>query len=314
MAAGKRANNIREARDEARRAITVWLDGRDPLDLQPSDRPTLAQALDQYVKRAHAPTNDGRQVKPITGTKVQGRPFGEWRLAEMTREALEAFRAQRPTVAGNRNLALLRALFNYAVVAGLVPASPFKVGTVSVVKLSREESRSRRLQVGEEIKLLAACDKGMDKRGRPWNGNPHLQALIIAALETGCRLGELQSLQWHQVGRDLFLPAGKTKAKRSRRLPISSRLQRLLDGRRNDPAGEPRLCVIPLTCAIGCGKDSPSTPTPTPTTSPTRIITLGGNLNFGNVTVGQDPPDQTMSVSNDGTANLNVSGISGPVR
>src|SRR5262249_55235413 len=131
------------------------------------------------------------------------------------------------------------ALFNWAVVDGLVSSSPFKVGTVSVVKLAREESRTRRLQVGEEIKLLAACDKGIDKRGRPFRGNPQLQALIIAALETGCRLGELLSLQWRQVGRDLFLPAGKTKAKRARRVPISTRLQTLLDGRRNDPAGEP---------------------------------------------------------------------------
>ena len=31
---------------------------------------------------------------------------------------------QRPTVAGNRNLALLRAMFNWAVVGGLVAAVP----------------------------------------------------------------------------------------------------------------------------------------------------------------------------------------------
>jgi len=41
VAAGKKAN-IREAQDEA---ITAWLDGRDPLRLQPDDRPTLATVL-----------------------------------------------------------------------------------------------------------------------------------------------------------------------------------------------------------------------------------------------------------------------------
>jgi hypothetical protein len=41
VAAGKKAN-IREAQDEA---ITAWLDGRDPLKLQPDDRPTLATVL-----------------------------------------------------------------------------------------------------------------------------------------------------------------------------------------------------------------------------------------------------------------------------
>jgi hypothetical protein len=41
VAAGKKAN-IREAQDQA---ITAWLDGRDPLRLQPDDRPTLATVL-----------------------------------------------------------------------------------------------------------------------------------------------------------------------------------------------------------------------------------------------------------------------------
>lgn len=64
------------------------------------------------------------------------------------------FRRQRPTVAGNRDLALLRAMFNWAVLQGLVPMTAFKVGTVSAVKLAREEPRTRRLQPGEEERLL----------------------------------------------------------------------------------------------------------------------------------------------------------------
>ena len=65
-----------------------------------------------------------------------------------------------------------------------------------------------------------------------------LSDLITAALETGCRLGELLSLQWSQVRGDLFLPAGKKKAKKPRRVPISSVLKAVLDRRRKDPAGE----------------------------------------------------------------------------
>jgi integrase len=62
--------------------------------------------------------------------------------------------------------------------------------------------------------------------------------LIVAALETGCRLGELLTLQWDQVREDLFLPAGKTKAEKPRRVPISSVLRTVLQARRRDPAGE----------------------------------------------------------------------------
>jgi hypothetical protein len=53
------------------------------------------------------------------------------------------------------------------------------------------------------------------------------------------------SLQWWQV-RDLDgvnprldLPSSKTKTKRDRVVPISSRLKAILEMRRNDPAGEP---------------------------------------------------------------------------
>lgn len=172
-------------------------------------------AIEPRSNRAPA-ANDALHEKKIISTVVQGRPFGEWRAVEITREALDAFRAQRPRVAGNRNLALLRALFNWGVAGGLLPGTPFRVGHVPVVKLAHEEARTRRLQAGEEERLLLAA-----------NG---LAPLIVAALETGCRRGELLSLQWSQVGKDLLLPAVKTKARKDRRVPISKTLRTLLDG------------------------------------------------------------------------------------
>jgi integrase len=157
------------------------------------------------------------------------RRFGEWRAKAVTIDALEQFRRGRPTVAGNRDLAFLRAVYNWGVRKQLVPKSPFRVGDVSVVRLGREEPRSRRLHPGEYERLTET------KAGS-------LRHLIIAAVETGCRKGELLSLQWHQVRfsprAEIFLPAGKTKAKRDRRVPISSVLRTVLDARRCDPAGE----------------------------------------------------------------------------
>jgi hypothetical protein len=58
------------------------------------------------------------------------------------------------------------------VLQGLVPSTPFKVGTVSAVKLAREETRTRRLQPGEEEGLLLHAKGG-------------LRDLVVAALETG---------------------------------------------------------------------------------------------------------------------------------
>lgn len=223
---GREPVDYADAKAEARRAITAWKDGRNAKDLLPADRPTLATLIDSYRKRPDASPSEADQVNPIVTTVVNGRPFGEWHADEITRDMLETFRAKRKRIAANRNLALLRALFNWAVLGELVPGTPFKVGTVTAVRLVREEARTRRLEPGEDVQLLIHAGR--------------LQDLITAALETGCRQGELLSLQWRQIlAREVFLPAGKTKAKKTRRVPISSVLRAVLAARRNDPAGEP---------------------------------------------------------------------------
>jgi integrase len=111
----------------------------------------------------------------------------------------------------------------------LVEVTPFKRGTEPVVKLRPELKRSRRLEPGEAAPSLAACADT-------------LRPIVEAALETGCRRGELLSLQWHQVRLDargeIFLPGQKTKTNRDRRIPISTRLRAILEMRRHDCDGE----------------------------------------------------------------------------
>lgn len=136
-------------------------------------------------------------------------------------------------VSSNRCHSRLRTFYNWAIEKGHADATPFKRGTVTIVRQTPEAKRERRLQPAhgeqssEQERLFAAA-------------NPHLQALIIAALETACRKGELLSLQWHQVRWDLdqiHLPAKKTKARRRRELPMSQALRALLEMRRTDPNG-----------------------------------------------------------------------------
>jgi len=112
---------------------------------------------------------------------------------------------------------------------GYVETTPFKRGGVSVIRVKTGASspRTRRLDGDEEARLIAAA-------------SPHLQALIIAALETGCRLGELLSLQWQQVrwaDNVLLLPANKTKTATARDVPVTSRLHAILEMRRYAPDG-----------------------------------------------------------------------------
>jgi integrase len=135
-------------------------------------------------------------------------------------------------------------LFNWAITEG-VNETPFKRGSVSVVRLesAAESPRTRRLtpsvtkpdgtvEDGEEARLLK-------------HANVHLRALIIAALSTGARLGELLSVQWSQIRRDgkgdakwLELPAAKTNTATARLVPIGPRLRAELEMRRHCPDGQ----------------------------------------------------------------------------
>jgi hypothetical protein len=70
------------------------------------------------------------------------------------------------------------------------------------------------------------------------------------------------------------------------------------------------LCLVTLASCSSSPNNPTPTPTPTPT-APTRIISVTGNLNFGEVTVGQSA-DRQLSISNTGNATLTVTGITGP--
>jgi integrase len=148
----------------------------------------------------------------------------EPRTVTVTNVKGHTYTARRGGIAGVRGcLGRLRAFFSWAVEHDYVPTSPFRKGGQAIQGFFiTEPGRERRLEVGEWERLFAAA-------------NPHLQALMTAAIETGCRVGELLSLQWQSVRFDLnelHLRAKDTKARRSRDLPISQRLRALLEMRR----------------------------------------------------------------------------------
>ncbi|MEO8520057.1 MAG: site-specific integrase [Acidobacteriota bacterium] len=225
------------------RAGTFRAPGAPVPDTPALDRLTLTELFTTYrtrhlvVKRPSTLKNTDYQIAKITSTELartdgERRRFGAWHVTDITTDTVEQYGEWRRAAgipAANRDLSLLRATFNWAVRMGTIEKTPFKRGTETVVRLTREVGRSRRLEPGEDARLLAACGS-------------HLRALVEAALETGCRKGELLSLQWSQVKSspkaELFLPASKTKTRRDRRIPISARLQLILDMRKMDPEGK----------------------------------------------------------------------------
>jgi integrase len=242
-----------------------------PVDLAPSAATTFAavntkltfgDVCDHYLKRhVRVPTRRprGRREMEIlirmlrraeipaannTIARLEAKPIDAVTRADI--EAVRAWRRReqadgrsRPGTKGgevgtNRLLSRLRHVFSWAIVEGYVSETPFKRGAVTVVKLetSVEAARTRRLEPGDEMALLTHADS-------------HLRAVLVGALTTGCRIGELLSLQWSQIQRDdknqarwILLPATKTKTAEARVLPIGPRLRAELEMRRHGPDGK----------------------------------------------------------------------------
>jgi integrase len=202
------------------------------------------------------------------------RQFGRWLVRDVTSDAIDKLKAvlthqtsirkedadgrERTRrlgglVAANRHLSFLRVALNWGIrkrILDFLEENPFRYkGTVAVTLHDESDRRRRRRLEGDEAeRLLAACDpprrNPKTKEIMKEQPMPRLRPIIEAAIETGCRKGELLSLQWWQV-KDLdgtrphlYLPASKTKTKRDRWVPISTRLKAILEMRRVDPAGK----------------------------------------------------------------------------
>ena len=200
--------------------------------------------VEALFQQARPNKDDAYRLKPVRDAEIP-RPrggtvrFGSLPLKAITTADVEALRAywltrepgvKQGRVGTNRMLAALRCCFNWAIRKGYVDATPFKRHGVTVITLdSRAEApRERRLDAGEEDRLLVVAT-GL------------IRDLLIALLETGCRRGELLSLQFSQIRWNenvLLLPAEKTKTRRARVIPITATFRAVLERRQKGPDGQ----------------------------------------------------------------------------
>lgn len=153
--------------------------------------------------------------------------FGNLPIKSITHSDIERFKLHRlktPTVRGceltiasvNRELELMRAVMRYAHRQGWIPRSPFETGAPLISKAD-EVRRERVLTHDEEARLLAACE------GR----RAHLRPLLITALDTAMRRGELFQLRWSDVDFQsgvIKVRATTTKTMRARTVGMTKRV------------------------------------------------------------------------------------------
>ncbi len=187
----------------------------------------------QYLKPAEYV--DGRKVAgvrslspAIAAVNTLKEHFGKRQLRGITHDDIRAFRAQRlakPTkakkqrsvAAVNRELEKLRRLLNIAEREGWILRNPMRGGD-PLISIADERKRERILTRDEEICLLAACANRYQK---------HLRPILICALDTGMRRGEIFGLKWSDVDfeeRVLTIRAFNTKTMKGRQVSLTTRL------------------------------------------------------------------------------------------
>ena len=213
------------------RATESEMDRGVYLDRSLAEKTTVGELIDRY-RREVSPTKRGGYAERSHLTAIAAHRISQYSAAAVDGGVVGGFRDDQlkdgcapATVV--RRLALLSHVF---VIAGREWGIhlPFGNPVAHAKKPRVKNSRDRRLREGEEDELL--------RRAKGYGGN--LREVIIIALETAMRRGEIATLRWEQVDlkkRLVRLP--ETKNDEPRTVPLSSRaieafqaLPRRIDG------------------------------------------------------------------------------------
>lgn len=150
--------------------------------------------------------------------------FADMPLLHINTSAIRRYRQERHkektlTVATvNRDLSVLRRVLYWGVEEGYLSSNP-----VGRLRMERERRTKRPvMSIREEQLLLAASPE-------------HLQRIILCALHTGMRRGEILQQRWEDIDFDnriLHVSHSKTPEGEAREIPLTSRLYDTLNTRR----------------------------------------------------------------------------------
>jgi integrase len=149
--------------------------------------------------------------------------FGECPIGRISKPLVRDYRKERHAekqlteTTLNRDVEVLRHLLYWAVDEGFLTANP-----LARIRLSKQRRKPRPiLNLAEEAKLLDAAA-------------PHMREIIVAALDSGMRRGELlnQLMEHIDLTRHVLLVThSKTAGGEAREIPLTARLAELLSAR-----------------------------------------------------------------------------------
>jgi len=260
---------VEAARAKARKVLAETDSHGAPLAVIEARKPAAEKpiTLGDFIREHYAPWALAHQKAGQATINALQACFGDWYDREL--RSLSAFdverfksrrlKAGRKPATVNRDLDRIRSVYSRAVEWGFLTDHPLKA-----VKRAKgaDNSRVRYLSPEEEKRLrdaLAAREaerRASRDRHNAWHaargseGHPqwpadgftdHLMPLVLLALNTGLRRGELFGLSWSDVnlpGKLLTVTAGNAKSRKARHIPLNAEALDVLKRWKKQGAGK----------------------------------------------------------------------------
>ncbi len=197
------------------------------LDIKKQNRIKFEDFADEYLN-LHCKTNNKSWLKTDTRLlAVLKRHFSGKCLHEITPHLVEKFKSDRIAEVApatvNRQLACLKCMFNKAIAWGKFEGA----NPVKSVKLFKETNqRLRFLERSEIERLLLVCNKT-------------LRSIVVVALNTGMRRGEILGLKWRDLDiKRSIIYLNDTKNGERREIPINEQVKTELIRIRKHPQSD----------------------------------------------------------------------------
>jgi len=197
-----------------------------------------------------------------------------WRLknGSLSKPGTKSDRSKKPAsiklATVNRELSAMRRMMRFAYGKGWVTKDIFF--NAKVIDTSSEMERTRLLTADEELRLLEACEGIRDVAyTRQRHGkmetivakhdvtNPHLKSIILIAIDSGLRKGEILQLRWSDLDLEnslIRVLGTHTKTQRERLAPLSDRTKQELSKLRDISVDDRLFCFADFKRSFATAK------------------------------------------------------------
>lgn len=205
------------------RAVEAEMDRGTFASASEAQRTTLGEIISRYMREV-TPTMKSAREDLIRLKALSRREICRLSMANLSAAKVAAYRDERLQEVSPgtiiRELAYLSAIINHA-------RREWDINTVNPLQLVRKpatpQGRTRLLTTQERGQLIAELEPH-ERR------NPLMKPLVLLALETAMRRGELLAMRWEHVNlgrRTVYLP--DTKNGHARTVPLSSAAVRVIE-------------------------------------------------------------------------------------